>query len=1473
MSEAFDEVFTESGPHRGAWLCYINGLEVPIVGWQVEYGVWQIPTATIHLFPERCVERIGAEDRVQVAIFYLDHWAGPHSEFRLMFDGEVIGWSYQHSHGQRTIALSCQAHIQIFQQLFFFYMTTMDDVVAAGTQENLSQNLQTAGFFYPYELFHQGLIKNVDDRNKLVERPFDLVYNVIAGLISTRVPTANRSSPMLNFFSRWVRRTRFYNRWAALPVLEDPERIARRAGLFPIFRAVRNVEALNAMQRRAADTGNRGPVWDLLKDLLDMVYMEIQMLPTAPCVKTDLTTRTILGPLRTNDPLVDQTQLARNFTTQPTEAAPPTPTPNTAPTVPAQEAEAPSEVMAFLNTEIARLRSNRLVTAVADAAGAIGNSVQTADANTRRASEARIAAMESALRRSATTVSAWVRSTARLLLDTQPEDMAEQFEALRVAAERAQANTNATAATDPAPTTEATAPIVTPGPARRGTHPTQPVTLAQYTVKPQMFFGVAPSCNVLYPSMVQSWTYDENYAMQPTRLYVNDSLFSGLMNGRAGNNSASTFASIALTVGYPEEADAVLNAVRTQTPTTGERRQSGKNVLIWAEEFFKGPVTARATLPQWFQMLSQLRNSSPTIVPNTEAAPANTGGTGASNPRNRARTHSRTATTRWNNDVGDAVRTISSRSDFFPGIPPEFFVGFSATNGRGIYRDSSGPALGLFSTEVSLNGEAVVLGGTWGRLRTHPLVRAALGRNATDDLQTALVGDVRDDIAVSLARWRLDHHRTVTSRLAGLGVTVTPNTQFYLAMLFLAHAYSTAITDLLRSEPTALAAVRAANGTPNQWRDLLRVYADGGTTGSILARRPTQDNSRYKNRFHALLRATQELEAGRLLANNPGAHGPSSPQAAAFFDPKFSSPEEETAVYATITRLGTVATRHTTTHYGNDGRPKNPPAPTAAPPPDAEAFEEVHTTNEETATGEAGPAPAQPHATPTAPPRPITDSSTGQTVGEENRTDTNVSANEYQRLFRVYAQYEYLRQRYDKRRGGAQLAFNPYVAPGYPMHLFDRMTTEHHIVGYIMTVSQSGFVSPGAQASLDTQVTFSFGRTIGEFLADVRRDSMRFNEAVASAPAEVIDEIRTVIQDTVVADTFYNKLLYGGTAANRAAFRFISRHGLPALYSTTDSNGRNVPLSVEGANSPAENLRLTEQAEDDATEASAIAERNARVAAATTAPTLAPEPSVMGVAGVSNNNDVELNVSAVGGSLPETPAATAETPPELAGLPNLSLPGPAASSLTPEQRALRALDVANEESAQRRATNTANAAITRARAAQATFDGTRRIIPSASEHACFENYDTAMRRVARPICTLSEYVRFWHGGRPIEDLERGHVIERGEDDFSFATVTDTTYQGNNLSGASSAARSRRTTNRATAQYWKRIYSFRQGSATMQPPDASVLRSTQAPGEYRWTVETGAIGNLPADFPETRDNWDKWLVKYRDIIRYKLSPQR
>jgi hypothetical protein len=286
--------FSTNPTYQAAWVCYVNGIEVPIIGFEIQCGVWQPPAFTIHMIPDIVLQRLGSEDRVPVQIFYLDYWVdAERPEFRLLVDGEITGWSYSSSVGQRTMAFRCVSHIHVFQQLYFFYMTNVDNVVAARSPEVLSSSFTSPVLLYPYSLFiraflspitksqqhghnrdaqgSQGKLRlcrwtirtaNLDPNSPAqpIKAPYELVYNVIKGVISSEVPNNRHAVPMMNFFARHIRKTRLQNRFVRLPFLEDPEALGEEQGVFPIFKAARNAEALNAMQRQvSAQTGESGP--------------------------------------------------------------------------------------------------------------------------------------------------------------------------------------------------------------------------------------------------------------------------------------------------------------------------------------------------------------------------------------------------------------------------------------------------------------------------------------------------------------------------------------------------------------------------------------------------------------------------------------------------------------------------------------------------------------------------------------------------------------------------------------------------------------------------------------------------------------------------------------------------------------------------------------------------------------------------------------------------------------------------------------------------------------------------------------------------------------------------------------------------------------------------------------------------------------------------------------------------------------
>lgn len=474
--------------HRGAWLVYINGIEIPCSSVTVNYGVGMIPEASLSFPPHRLLHRLGAEDRVEVVVFYLDDLADPDNpEFRLLFEGEIMGWSYSNSSSGRQMTFNATADISIFTQLYFFFMNNVDAVASFVVQKgSTAEGVATAGAVYPFSLFKKGLLftegfDSSKPQKPDITRPYEIIYNVIRGMTDVGISAKMRAIPSVNFFARWVRKRNFINRFAALPLFEDGEGDPK---VFPIIQAAQATTAMQAMQTNLAATiGNAGTIWEVLQTIYSTVLFEVAMLPTAPCARVRLSDGTITGPG--------------------TVPAPPT-----------------AEYAQFL----------------------------------KQKGEANLSVVD----------------------------------------------------------------------------PKEPVRLLNYFVKPQMYFGIAPTCNMMFPSMITNWSYSESYIGQPTRTYVNDQFISGVLPQNVATTAALTF-------GFPEEVGAVLKAkmgdahgsAQAAAQAAGKKTgpvarrgnisKSGKNMLVFPEEFFKGPVVHRMPVPAWF---TYLKNKEPPTKSTASSQPS-----------------------------------------------------------------------------------------------------------------------------------------------------------------------------------------------------------------------------------------------------------------------------------------------------------------------------------------------------------------------------------------------------------------------------------------------------------------------------------------------------------------------------------------------------------------------------------------------------------------------------------------------------------------------------------------------------------------------------------------------------------------------------------------------------------------------------------------------------------------------------------
>jgi hypothetical protein len=1360
-------IFSDVPNYAAAWVCYINGREVPILGFEVSYGVWQIPTFRIHCVPDVTIQRLGHEDRVPVQIFYLDEWANDTPTFRLLVDGEIVGWSFSSSSGSRAIVFSCIANIHIFQQLYFFYMTNVDDIVASRSPEVLAQGFSTPGLLYPYAIFHQGLLTtaaqaeavtprtqdqqaasnalatsedaaDTQEATALIKAPYELVTNVIKGCISSDVPNDRRAVPMMNFFARYIRKMRFHNRWVRLPIFEDAATLVDRQGVFPIFNAARSDQALIAMQRQVvSQVGNSGPVWNLFQQVLGLVYMDIAMIPNPACV---------------------QVQLAPAGPNQPEEG----------------------KILRLLDDRAATITTRRSVNQqqLRERANQIANEL-------RRVLDSQVEIGPNLPIDSALLEEAGLTSTPA---NSSVIDEEQIFQTLLRRANEAAARNGDTDRT-----------IV---------NPMEPIRLAQYAVKPQFLFGEVPACNVIMPSMIDSWTYDESYINQPTRIYVNDSVMTRLLRAQGSNRE---FMLHALTVGYPEEADALMHHRVASSANEGAggapgATESGRNLLIWPEEFYKGPVTARMSLPSWFQMLRQFANSQGAEENSTPQS--TTSGQSAQLPANivplttRSVEIPRSTTYDINNaliasttdqtqatyasrvSLGNIVRVslngspaprfwlqtgggldpanyvIAQQTALWPLPPPR------TTNRRGRQAQSDT----AFERRSTVQKMAQMM-----RLLL-PICRQAFSGLTEDQLFAVTFAlywvSFNEQGVTGYVSWALGNQKQYATSPVGHW-TINPwDRQPYVAATspqegaqrfvnWLLHNQQMALRVLLTgrgsAEFNAFAASRGYTTNPF-WQDYAPIRPDlyyialgyGGYYNTEKVSDPEQRGdigfARTRSQASFFTRIRSLFRENKI----PPDVISERPFAGAVYRPLIREEDRPLLNWGRPRAQETVVTRR---------------------------IPRIAASGQTALPGTANVGATQPNRE-GVPSGTAQQTVQGVTYGDVVNAQEETEGNQFARLFRLYAQYEYLKQRYSQRNAGANLRFNPYLVPGFPAMLFDSMRTRMHCVGYIQTIVHTGFATSGG-VSMATTVQMSFCRTIHEFINDVRNDANRFAGRVTSAPAEIIDEIRVIIQDENRAEEFYQRFFYGGARPNR----------VPAVFRWDRVLGYARGLDVEEIQiigDSVETLVARQQAVDAAIRAQANEEATA--GAENTQPNPASANSSARAGGVSSEG---------------------------------------------QQTVRHNLDP-NEELAPNPRTVYADA---------------------------FDNYHVAMQLAARPVCTLEQYIRFWHGGRTINDLLVTGDVETPKFDFAYynETVNDVVATGQ------AGTEIRAPTSRASAVYYERIFRLRPGPGS--EPTVEQRGYTDPPNIQPSSTTAG----VPADYPQTRADWDSVLELYVQKVRRMLSP--
>lgn len=166
------------------FLVYLNGVRVPASAVQVSYRAGDIMQGSVSLPPHKHLARMGAEDRLQVAVFYLDVNQGEGTpqdhQWSLLCEGEVTGWHYSSNHSSgRQLQLVFRSHLAILHELYLYMLS--GDTAARGkrakSDRNYPNQLKLRGK-YPDQLFTQGL-----SGKGSITRPFDIIENILYAVL------------------------------------------------------------------------------------------------------------------------------------------------------------------------------------------------------------------------------------------------------------------------------------------------------------------------------------------------------------------------------------------------------------------------------------------------------------------------------------------------------------------------------------------------------------------------------------------------------------------------------------------------------------------------------------------------------------------------------------------------------------------------------------------------------------------------------------------------------------------------------------------------------------------------------------------------------------------------------------------------------------------------------------------------------------------------------------------------------------------------------------------------------------------------------------------------------------------------------------------------------------------------------------------------------------------------------------------
>ena len=173
-------------PQQIAYIVYIAGVHVPVNNVSVTSSVGSFPVLNFSMPATADLIKLGEEDRTPVAVFFLDKWYSPQNPklgikptWRLLFDGDIVGWGFSKGVNSKTISFSAVSHIAALNSMSIMYITGKGNELMSNVSSSSVESLNRAVLkdMRSLSFYKKGLYGTGD-----ITRPIDFVKNLLLGI-------------------------------------------------------------------------------------------------------------------------------------------------------------------------------------------------------------------------------------------------------------------------------------------------------------------------------------------------------------------------------------------------------------------------------------------------------------------------------------------------------------------------------------------------------------------------------------------------------------------------------------------------------------------------------------------------------------------------------------------------------------------------------------------------------------------------------------------------------------------------------------------------------------------------------------------------------------------------------------------------------------------------------------------------------------------------------------------------------------------------------------------------------------------------------------------------------------------------------------------------------------------------------------------------------------------------------------------